>query len=175
MEKLIYLDNAATTKTSPEVVSAMLPYFTEHFGNPSSVYGFASANKEVITKQREIIAGVLGAKANEIYFTAGGTESDNISVIGAYEAAQAKDPARDRIIISGVEHHAVLDPTMHLAKSRGARVSFVEPGECGDAWQEEGEAARRPALAGLRHRQGGPQPVGALGIARQRTRARAAA
>ena len=60
MNKLIYLDNAATTKTSPEVVTAMLPYFTEHYGNPSSVYGFASANKEVITKQREIIAGVLG-------------------------------------------------------------------------------------------------------------------
>ena len=61
MKRLIYLDNAATTKTSPEVVTAMLPYFTEHYGNPSSVYGFASANKEVITKQREIIAGVLGA------------------------------------------------------------------------------------------------------------------
>ena len=77
MEKLIYLDNAATTKTSPEVVEAMLPYFTEHYGNPSSVYGFAAANKEVIAKQREIIAGVLGAKDNEIYFTAGGTEADN--------------------------------------------------------------------------------------------------
>ena len=62
MGKLIYLDNAATTKTAPEVVDAMLPYFTEHFGNPSSVYGFAAANKEVITKQREIIAKALGAK-----------------------------------------------------------------------------------------------------------------
>ena len=59
MGKLIYLDNAATTKTAPEVVDAMLPYFTEHFGNPSSVYGFAAANKEVITKQREIIAKAL--------------------------------------------------------------------------------------------------------------------
>ena len=77
MGKLIYLDNAATTKTAPEVVDAMLPYFTEHFGNPSSVYGFAAANKEVITKQREIIAKALGAKTEEIYFTAGGSESDN--------------------------------------------------------------------------------------------------
>ena len=66
MGKLIYLDNAATTKTAPEVVEAMLPYFTEHYGNPSSVYGFASANKEVINRQREVIADVLGAKANEI-------------------------------------------------------------------------------------------------------------
>ena len=72
MDKLIYLDNAATTKTSPEVVEAMLPYFTEHYGNPSSIYSFAAANKEVISKQRETIAGVIGAKENEIYFTAGG-------------------------------------------------------------------------------------------------------
>ena len=71
MDKLIYLDNAATTKTSPEVVEAMLPYFTEHYGNPSSIYSFAAANKEVISKQRETIAGVIGAKENEIYFTAG--------------------------------------------------------------------------------------------------------
>ena len=83
MEKLIYLDNAATTKTAPEVVEAMLPYFTEHFGNPSSVYGFAAANKEVITRQREIIADTLGAKSNEIYFTAGGSESDNWALIAA--------------------------------------------------------------------------------------------
>ena len=60
MDKLIYLDNAATTKTSPEVVEAMLPYFTEHYGNPSSIYSFAAANKEVISKQRETIAGVIG-------------------------------------------------------------------------------------------------------------------
>ena len=90
MGKLIYLDNAATTKTSPEVVEAMLPYFTEHYGNPSSVYGFAAANKEVIIRQREIIAGVLGAKDNEIYFTAGGTESDNWALIATAEAYAAK-------------------------------------------------------------------------------------
>lgn len=77
MGKLIYLDNAATTKTAPEVVEAMLPYFTEHFGNPSSVYSVGSSNKEVITKQRETIAKALGAKTEEIYFTAGGSESDN--------------------------------------------------------------------------------------------------
>ena len=73
----VYLDYSATTPVKEEVLKEMLPYFTEHYGNPSSVYGFAAANKEVIAKQREIIAGVLGAKDNEIYFTAGGTEADN--------------------------------------------------------------------------------------------------
>ena len=86
MGKLIYLDNAATTKTAPEVVEAMLPYFTEHYGNPSSIYGFAAANKEVITGCREKIAGILGAKSEEIYFTAGGSESDNWALIAAAEA-----------------------------------------------------------------------------------------
>ena len=80
MNKLIYLDNAATTKTAPEVVEAMIPYFTEHFGNPSSVYSFAAGNKEAITRQREIIAAALGAKSNEIYFTAGVSESYNWSL-----------------------------------------------------------------------------------------------
>ena len=90
MEKLIYLDNAATTKTAPEAVEAMLPYFTEYYGNPSSVYGFAASNKETITRQREIIAQVLGARANEIYFTAGGTEADNWALIATAEAYGAK-------------------------------------------------------------------------------------
>lgn len=91
MDKLIYLDNAATTKTSPEVVEAMLPYFTEHYGNPSSIYSFAAANKEVISKQRETIAGVIGAKENEIYFTAGGTEADNWALTATAEAYGAKE------------------------------------------------------------------------------------
>ena len=86
MSKLIYLDNAATTKTAPEVVEAMLPYFSEYYGNPSSVYSFAAKSKEAVTKQREIIADAIGAKANEIYFTAGGTESDNWAIKAAAEA-----------------------------------------------------------------------------------------
>ena len=68
MKRNIYLDNAATTKTAPEVVEAMIPYFTEYYGNPSSVYSFAAQNKEVLTQQREVIAEALGAKSNEIYF-----------------------------------------------------------------------------------------------------------
>ena len=90
MEKLIYLDNAATTKTAPEVVEAMLPYFTEHFGNPSSVYGFAAANKTAITEKREVIANALGADTSEIYFTAGGSESDNWALKATAEAYETK-------------------------------------------------------------------------------------
>ena len=77
MKRFIYLDNAATTKTRPEVVDAMLPYFTEFYGNPSSVYEFSNESKKAINRSRETIADAIGAKTNEIYFTAGGTESDN--------------------------------------------------------------------------------------------------
>ncbi len=105
MEKLIYLDNAATTQTAPEVVEAMLPYFTEKYGNPSSVYGFASANKEAINQQRDNIAEVLGAKSNEIYFTAGGTESDNWALKATVEAYRDKG---NHIITTKIEHHAIL-------------------------------------------------------------------
>ena len=86
MKKMIYLDNAATTKTAPEVVDAMLPYFTENYGNPSSVYELAGINKEAVAKSRETIAGILNADAKEIYFTGSGTEADNWALIGAYEA-----------------------------------------------------------------------------------------
>ena len=90
MKQTIYLDNAATTKTRPEVVEAMLPYFSEHYGNPSSVYAFADPGKRAVAKARETIAASLGAKNNEIYFTAGGTESDNWAIKAAAEAYQAK-------------------------------------------------------------------------------------
>ena len=140
MEKLIYLDNAATTKTSPEVVSAMLPYFTEHYGNPSSVYGFAAANKEVITKQREIIAGVLGAKSNEIYFTAGGTESDNWALTATAEAYAAKGK---HIITSKIEHHAILHTCEYLEK-RGYEVTYLDVDENGLVDPKAVEAAIRP-------------------------------
>lgn len=77
MSDLIYLDHAATTAVHPDVLKEMLPYFTDRFGNPSSVYGFAANNKNKLTEARETIAGALGAKPEEIYFTAGGSESDN--------------------------------------------------------------------------------------------------
>ena len=81
MNKTIYLDNAATTATRPEVLNEMLPYFTESFGNPSSVYGLGQKNKEAVTKARKQIADALNADLNEIYFTAGGSESDNWALV----------------------------------------------------------------------------------------------
>ena len=90
MKKYIYLDHAATTATRPEVVEAMLPYFTENFGNASSVYELGSRNKEVLNKSRETIAAALGADATEIYFTAGGSESDNWALKATAEAYEKK-------------------------------------------------------------------------------------
>ncbi len=79
-QKWIYLDNAATTAVKPEVLEAMKPYFCENYGNPNSVYTFAQVSKRAVEEAREAIAGLIGAKANEIYFTAGGSESDNWAI-----------------------------------------------------------------------------------------------
>lgn len=122
MNRPIYLDNAATTKTAPEVVEAMLPYFTERYGNPSSVYSFAAGNKEVIAAQREIIADVLGAKSNEIYFTAGGSEADNWALKATAEAYKSKG---NHIITSKIEHHAILHTAEYLEKN-GFEVTYLD-------------------------------------------------
>lgn len=139
-QKLIYLDNAATTRTAPEVVDAMLPYFTEHFGNPSSVYGFAAANKEAITKQREVIAKNLGAEANEIYFTAGGSEADNWALKATAEMYGNKGK---HIITSKVEHHAILHTCDNLEK-QGFEITYVDVDENGIVKLDELKAAIRP-------------------------------
>ena len=128
MSRLIYLDNAATTKTAPEVVDAMIPYFTEHYGNPSSVYSFASGNKEVVSRQREIIAQALGAQANEIYFTAGGSESDNWALKATAEAYEKKGK---HIITTKIEHHAILHTCEYLEKQRGFEITYLDVDENG--------------------------------------------
>lgn len=140
MNKLIYLDNAATTKTAPEVVEAMLPYLTEHYGNPSSVYGFAAANKEVVAEQREVIASALGAKANEIYFTAGGSESDNWALKAAAEAYGNKGK---HIITTKIEHHAILHTCEYLEQN-GYEVTYLDVDENGIVKLEELKNAIRP-------------------------------
>ena len=140
MSKLIYLDNAATTKVAPEVVEAMIPYFTENFGNPSSVYSFAAKNKEAITKQREIIADALGAKANEIYFTAGGSESDNWALKATAEAYKEKG---NHIITTKIEHHAILHTGEYLEKN-GYEVTYLNVDENGVVKLDELKAAIRP-------------------------------
>ena len=140
MERFVYLDNAATTKTAPEVVDAMLPYFTENYGNPSSVYSFASKNKEVIAKQREIIADVLGAASNEIYFTAGGSEADNWALKATAEAYKDKG---NHIITTKIEHHAVLHTAEYLEK-HGFEVTYLDVDENGIVKLDELKKAIRP-------------------------------
>ena len=140
MNKVIYLDNAATTKTAPEVVEAMLPYFTENYGNPSSVYSFASKNKEAISKQRDIIADALGAKANEIYFTAGGSESDNWALKAAAEAYGDKG---NHLITTKIEHHAILHTAEYLEK-KGFEVTYLDVDEDGVVKLDELKEAIRP-------------------------------
>lgn len=140
MDKFIYLDNAATTKAAPEVVEAMLPYFTEHYGNPSSVYGFAAKNKIAITKQREIIAEALGAKPNEIYFTAGGSEADNWALKATAECYAEKGK---HIITTKIEHHAILHTAEYL-ENKGFEVTYLDVDENGMIRLEELKAAIRP-------------------------------
>ncbi len=140
MKPLIYLDNAATTKTAGEVVEAMLPYFTEKFGNPSSIYSLGAESKEAVTQARETIAASLGAKANEIYFTAGGSEADNWAIKAAAEAYE--DHGR-HIITSKIEHHAVLHTCEYLEK-KGFAVTYVDVDENGIVKMDALEAAIRP-------------------------------
>ncbi|MBE5759036.1 MAG: cysteine desulfurase NifS [Clostridiales bacterium] len=140
MNKTIYLDNAATTPTKPEVLQEMLPYFTESFGNPSSVYSLGQQNKQAVAQARERIAKVLGAQANEIYFTAGGSESDNWALKATAEAYKDKG---NHIITSKIEHHAILHTCEYLEK-RGFEVSYIDVDENGVIKLDELEAAIRP-------------------------------
>ena len=139
-KKFIYLDHAATTAARPEVVEAMLPYFTEKFGNPSSVYTFSQQNKAVITQCRDVIANSLNAKSNEIYFTAGGSESDNWALKATAEAYEAKGK---HIITTKIEHHAILHTAQYLEK-RGFEVTYLDVDENGLVKLDQLKAAIRP-------------------------------
>lgn len=141
MKKIIYLDNAATTRTAPEVAEAMMPFFSENYGNPSSIYGLAGTSKEAVTKARETIAGILGADAREIYFTGSGTEADNWALVGAFEAYKSKG---NHIITTKIEHHAILHTCEYLEKERGAKVTYLDVDENGIVKLEELEKAITP-------------------------------
>lgn len=140
MEKLIYLDNAATTALKPEVFEAMKPYFLDNYSNPNSVYTFAQQSKKAVDEAREAIAGLLGARANEIYFTAGGSESDNWAIKGCAEAFASKGK---HIITTKIEHHAVLHTCEYLEK-KGCEVTYLDVDENGQIRLEELERAIRP-------------------------------
>lgn len=122
MDSKVYLDHAATTPTRKEVVEAMLPYYTEAYGNPSSIYSFASEGKEVIEEAREKVAQAIGALDREIFFTSGGTEADNWAIRGIAESYKAKG---NHIITTTIEHHAVLHTCEYLEKN-GYEVTYLE-------------------------------------------------
>ncbi len=140
MGRMIYLDNAATTRTAPEVVEAMLPYFTESYGNASTVYEFGAKSREAVSQARERIAKAIGAKENEVYFTAGGSESDNWAIKAAAEAYKAKG---NHIITSKIEHHAVLH-TCQWLEQNGFEVTYLDVDEFGVVKLEELKKAIRP-------------------------------
>lgn len=140
MDKMIYLDNAATTKVADSVVDAMLPYFKEYYGNASSIYQLGAKSKEALDESREYIAGTLGAKTNEIYFTAGGSESDNWAIKATADAYARKGK---HIITSAIEHHAVLHTCEYLEK-HGYEVTYVGVDENGVIKLDELKAAIRP-------------------------------
>ncbi len=140
MGKLIYMDHAATTAVRPEVLDAMLPYFTEKYGNPSSVYTFASRNKDVINVSRDIIADSIGAKSEEIFFTGGGSESDNWALKAAAEAFSEKGR---HIITTKIEHHAILHTCQYLEK-QGFDVTYLDVDEKGMVDTGRLEASIRP-------------------------------
>ncbi len=121
------MDHAATTPVRPEVVEAMLPYFSERFGNPSSLYALAREAKEAVEEARGRVAAAIGARPEEVFFTSGGTESDNWAVKGVAAALRKRG---DHIITSAIEHHAVLHPCQALEK-QGYRVTYLPVDEFG--------------------------------------------
>lgn len=140
MSRFVYLDNAATTSTKKEVVDAMYPFFTESFGNPSSVYDFAAKNKKAVNDSRQTIANALHADVRDIYFTAGGSESDNWALIATAEAYENKGK---HIITSKIEHHAILHTCDYL-ESRCFEITYIDVDENGILKLDELKKAIRP-------------------------------
>ena len=140
MSKIIYLDNAATTQVYPEVLEAMHPYFTEYYGNPSSIYSFAGEANKAVTRARETLADFIHANPDEIYFTGGGSESDNWAIKATAEAYGEKGK---HIITTKIEHHAVLHTCEYLEK-KGFEITYLDVDENGTVRVDELEKAIRP-------------------------------
>ena len=140
MEQLIYMDNAATTPVKPEVFEAMRPYFTEVFGNASGIYRFAGKATKAVSDARDIVADFLGAKSKEIYFTGGGSESDNWALKAVAEAYEKKGK---HIITSKIEHHAILHTCEYLEK-KGYEVTYLDVDEYGVVDLEQLKRSIRP-------------------------------
>jgi len=137
-KRIIYLDNAATTAVRKEVLDAMLPWFIEHYGNPSSIHSVGRDAKRAVENARKQVAMAIGAQPQEIYFTGGGSESDNWAIRSAAEMLQSKGK---HIITSSVEHHAVLHTCEYLEKKQGCRVTYLPVDEDGRVNPDDVKAA----------------------------------
>jgi len=141
---MIYLDNAATTPVSDEVLDAMMPFFSEKFGNPSSIYALGREAKDAVNESRETVAKPLGASPSEIIFTSGATESNNLALKGVCQSAANILRSTPHVIVSSIEHHCVLDSAKYLTKSYGVDVTYlpvneeglVDPQDVADAIRE---------------------------------------
>ena len=127
-ERQVYLDNAATTSVDPRVVDVMLPYLKEEYGNPSSFHMLGKNIKDDMHDARESIAKNLNVRPDEILFTSGGTESDNLAILGY---ARMNQKNGKHIITSKLEHHAVLEAFMHLDRKEGFDVTYIKPDKFG--------------------------------------------
>lgn len=163
MTQSVYLDYNATTPLAPEVLEVMLPYFREEFGNPSSIHAFGQRAKAALYDARERVASLIGASPNEILFTSGGTEADNLAILGVLEAAEG---GRRHLVTSSVEHHAVLNTMKALAK-KGVPVTFLKVDRAGRVDPEDLKSALTPGtlLVSIMHANnetGVVQPVAEL-------------
>ena len=140
MNNLIYMDNHATTPIAPEVLEAMMPYLTTHFGNASSAHPFGTTAKDAVEKARNQVAGLLGCSAEEIFFTSGATESDNLAIRGIAYACRNKG---NHIITSTAEHHAILD-TCHALDAEGFKTTYLPVDKYGRVSPDDVEAAITP-------------------------------
>lgn len=148
--KRCYLDHAAATPVRPEVWEAMLPYFREHFGNPSAVYELGSAAKDVMDEHRAKVAGLIGASPNTIIFTSSGAEANNLAVKGAALANLKKGR---HVIVSVIEHHSVLNSARYLEKFHDFEATFLPVNRCGHIEPEQLRKALTPAtvLVSIQH------------------------
>jgi cysteine desulfurase len=168
--KRIYLDYAATTPVHPDVLQTMLPYFTESYGNPSSIHYFGQDAKVAMGRARESVAALINARPEEIVFTSGGSEADNLAIKGVAFALEEKGK---HIITSAIEHHAVLE-SLHFLEKRGFRVTYLPVDRYGVVDPRDVEAAieNDTILISIMHANnevGTIQPIGEIGaIAKQR-------
>lgn len=164
-KRIIYMDNAATTAMRKDVLDTMLPWFTEHYGNPSSIHAVGRDARRAVEAARRQVAAAIGAQPQEVYFTAGGSESDNWAI---RSVAQTLEKKGKHIITSAVEHHAVLHTCEYLEKKRGYRVTYLPVDEYGRVRPEDVKNAIAPdtvliTIMAANNEIGTLQPVAEIG------------